>query len=274
MSYKKQIGGFTLVELLVVFCVICILVSLLLPVLSNSKHTVYRTNEINSSKQLIIGWQMYAEDHDGKVLPGYRNGFAAYDNTGSILRHPINARYPWRLIPWLGDSFELIYANKNRKLLNEFKKDLDNYNYAISLFPSLGINSRFVGGDDVDLAPTNKAFDKFGPFCIKTISETNRSSELGVFFSSRHKFGKRLVDGFYLVKSPYFGKREWELNHDLSKPPSDYGYVHHRYKGKSVVAHVDGHSSTQDFANTLNMKMWCNIADKKNWILKKRITNE
>ena len=128
MSYKKQIRGFTLVELLVVFCVICILVSLLLPVLSNSKYTVYRTNEINSSKQLIIGWQMYAEDHDGKVLPGYRNGFAAYDKTGSILRHPINARYPWRLIPWLGDSFELIYANKNRKLLNEFKKDLDNYN--------------------------------------------------------------------------------------------------------------------------------------------------
>ena len=146
--------GFTLVELLVVIGIISILASLLLPVLSESKMVARKTNELSSSKQLILGWHLYAEDHNGGVLPGYRNGYNAYDLQGNLLRNPINVRYPWRLIPWLGDSFELIYANKNRQLLEEFRSDYEDYSYAVSLFPSLGVNSRFIGGDDVDLAPS------------------------------------------------------------------------------------------------------------------------
>ena len=51
---------------------------------------------------------------------GFLDVYNAYDFKGNSLRNPINVRYPWRLIPWLGDSFELIYANENRRLLNEF----------------------------------------------------------------------------------------------------------------------------------------------------------
>ena len=112
MILKKTFSSaFTLIELLVVITIISILASMLLPVLAESKMAAKKANEISSSKQLILGWHLYSEDHDGKVLPGYRNGFEAFDLNGNPLVNPINVRYPWRLIPWLGDSFELIYAN-------------------------------------------------------------------------------------------------------------------------------------------------------------------
>ena len=67
--------GFTLIELLVVIAIISILASLLLPALAESRLAAKRTNELSSSKQLILGWHLYAEDHDGGVMPGYRNGY-------------------------------------------------------------------------------------------------------------------------------------------------------------------------------------------------------
>lgn len=262
--------GFTLVELLVVIGIISILASLLLPVLSESKMVARKTNELSSSKQLILGWHLYAEDHNGGVLPGYRNGYNAYDLQGNLLRNPINVRYPWRLIPWLGDSFELIYANKNRQLLDEFRSDYEDYSYAVSLFPSLGVNSRFIGGDDVDLAPSKKATSKFGPFCLLNTSDARDSSGLIVFSSARHKFGDRMVEGFYLVKSPYFGKREWDSTLKDDVPAPSFGYVHHRYKGKAVNAFVDGHSEVLGFSAMDDMRRWCNIADAKDWALTRK----
>ena len=262
--------AFTLVELLVVIGIISILVSLLLPVLAQSKMVARKTNELSSSKQLILGWHLYAEDHDGGVMPGYRNGYNAYDFQGKLLRSPINVRYPWRLIPWLGDSFELIYANENRRLLDEFKSNYDDYSYAVSLFPSLGVNARFVGGDDVDLAPNKKATSRFGPFCLLNTSEASNSSGLIVFSSARHKFGDRQVEGFYLVKSPYFGKREWGSALIADVPAPSFGYVHYRYKGKAVNSFVDGHSETLGFEAMDDMRKWCNIADRKDWVLTRK----
>ena len=64
-----------------------------------------------------------------------------------------------------------------------------------------------MGGDDIDLSPTKKAISKFGQFCLINTSQVRDSSGLIVFSSARHKFGERMVNGFYLVKSPYFGKR-------------------------------------------------------------------
>lgn len=259
--------AFTLIELLVVIVIISILASMLLPVLADSKLAAKKANEISSSKQLILGWHLYAEDHNGRVMPGYRNGFEAFDLNGKPLLNPINVRYPWRLIPWLGDSFELIYANENRSLLDEFRSSYEDYSYAVSLFPSLGVNSRFIGGDDVDLSPTKKAISKFGSFCLLNTSESKKPSDLIVFSSSRHQFGERKVDGFYLVKSPYFQKREWEENLNLENPAPAYGYVHHRYKGRAVNAFVDGHSETLTFEAMEDMRKWCNIADSRDWVM-------
>jgi prepilin-type N-terminal cleavage/methylation domain-containing protein/prepilin-type processing-associated H-X9-DG protein len=60
--------GFTLVELLVVIAIIGIIAALLLPALSKAKERGFAIVCLNNTKQLALGWQLYADDHAG-MLP-------------------------------------------------------------------------------------------------------------------------------------------------------------------------------------------------------------
>ena len=202
--------GFTLIELLVVVAIIAVLAGLLVPAMTKAKSQAKKANEMSSSHQLMLAWQMYADDHNDRVLPGYRHGYEANDANGQPVPFPINARYPWRLYPYLGKSFEVIYANENRALLQQFRQmDPATGTYAASVFPSLGINSTFVGGDDNELEPTGKAREVFGDFCVLKAGDTQRPSDLMVFASARGPFEGKIVNGFYLVRSPFFMGHRW-----------------------------------------------------------------
>lgn len=66
--FKKD--GFTLIELLVVIIVVGVLASLILPAISSTKENAKRMACLNNMRQIYIGLEMYAQDHDGK-MPGY-----------------------------------------------------------------------------------------------------------------------------------------------------------------------------------------------------------
>jgi prepilin-type N-terminal cleavage/methylation domain-containing protein len=61
-------NGFTLIELLVVIAVIAVLAAILLPVLSKASERARAIFCLNNTKQLALGWQLYADDH-AELLP-------------------------------------------------------------------------------------------------------------------------------------------------------------------------------------------------------------
>ncbi len=66
--------GFTLIELLVVIAIIAILAALLLPALSKAKQRAQAVQCMSTTKQLTLGWIMYAGDNNDRTANLYANG--------------------------------------------------------------------------------------------------------------------------------------------------------------------------------------------------------
>jgi prepilin-type N-terminal cleavage/methylation domain-containing protein len=64
----KSRQAFTLIELLVVIGIIGILAGLILPALSAAKSKAHTATCLNSKKQLQLAWQLYADDHQDKLV--------------------------------------------------------------------------------------------------------------------------------------------------------------------------------------------------------------
>jgi prepilin-type N-terminal cleavage/methylation domain-containing protein/prepilin-type processing-associated H-X9-DG protein len=62
--------GFTLIELLVVIAIIAVLMAILMPALNRVKEQGKRIVCESSLKNLQLGWMMYADDNDGKIVNG------------------------------------------------------------------------------------------------------------------------------------------------------------------------------------------------------------
>ena len=57
-------GGFTLIELLVVIAIIAILAAILFPVFAKAREKARQTSCLSNMKNIILAWQMYAQDYD------------------------------------------------------------------------------------------------------------------------------------------------------------------------------------------------------------------
>ena len=67
-------GSFTLIELLVVIAIIAILAALLLPTLNRAKVAAQSIRCVSNFRQLHLAWHLYADDHNGSLVPNYETG--------------------------------------------------------------------------------------------------------------------------------------------------------------------------------------------------------
>ncbi len=73
--------AFTLIELLVVIAIIAILMAILMPALNRAREQGRRAACLSNVKQLVLAWNMYADENDDKIVNG-ATGFSDVDNGG------------------------------------------------------------------------------------------------------------------------------------------------------------------------------------------------
>lgn len=264
-SGNTRIGstrGFTMTEVLVVIGIVAVLAALGGTAIVSAVEKARMATEINAARNLVTGWSAYAADHGGKVMPGFQADEGLTNLDGESLRFPVNARYPWKLAPYVGRMEEAIVFNGNEKLL-----DRDYADYRVSVSPNLGVNAVFVGGhfgSGSPLPPSSRVIERLGKFHVTHLSDPVDPARLIVFASACSDEGNDGV-GFYEVRAPMVREPVWSGEaFDQEGRPSDHGWVDFRWSGRAVVATAGGGVELLTEKELRDMRRWANEAARRN----------
>jgi prepilin-type N-terminal cleavage/methylation domain-containing protein/prepilin-type processing-associated H-X9-DG protein len=222
-------GAFTLIELLVVIAIIAILVSILLPALSQAKERAQAILCLNNTRQLTLGWQLYADDFEGR-LP-YNLGMA-----GSSFRTPLN----WvnNVMSWGLDSDNTNTATLTEASLGPFVSQATAIyrcpsDHVISAaqsaagwdgrIRSYSMNAMVGDAGEISSSGVNTNNPDYVQFF--KITQIPQPTEIFVFLDEHPD---SINDGYFLERDYY---PEW---HDL---PASY------HNGATAFSFADGHSA-------------------------------
>lgn len=241
----RQIHAFTLVELLVVIAIIAVLVALAAPFLAGAGEKARQAAEMVAGRSVTSGMQLYASDHNGEVLPGFYLGpdETVTDSENNPITGQSAKRYPWRLAPYLDYEVDTAFLASGQKIANASQRQ-----YLVSLIPSLGMNTVYLGGDD------RKSPNPFNPRLagsftarggVTRILQVHSPSRLIAFVSAAYNDSRMGGDqpGYFSVEYP-------DRNVDF------------RHAGdKALVVFVDGHTELLDREQLKNERLWKNLPD-------------
>ncbi|MEM7625002.1 MAG: type II secretion system protein [Planctomycetota bacterium] len=268
--------GFTLIELLVVIGIVALLIGLLLPVLGMARDTAQQTRDLSNLRQIMTAYTLYQNDHDGHVMWGFPP--TTLGGTAVEIRLPdgtaesglVAQRYPWRLAGYLQDVWAILHSHYPTP------EDTTAARYELSLSPSFGLNTTYVGGHQgfpregyTSVAGVNQP--RRGEHVVYRNGEVRRAAELIVFAETQGVVGEMpafpnaINGGLYFADAPRIGKQEvWraEAGEVINERPSAIaGLPVGRYGGGASTAFFDGHAAAATPETLDDMRLWANWAD-------------
>jgi prepilin-type N-terminal cleavage/methylation domain-containing protein/prepilin-type processing-associated H-X9-DG protein len=131
----RQSRGFTLIELLVVIAIIAILAAILFPVFARAREKARQTSCLSNTKQIMLGFLMYIQDYDERLMNHTPGGIA-----------PSGYRYSWvvALGPYVkNDQIFVCPSSSNQNVPGTWDQTggykLNNTGYTIPDSPASGM---------------------------------------------------------------------------------------------------------------------------------------
>lgn len=267
--------GFTLVELLVVIAIIVLLLAIVLTAAKYARGASTATRELSLGRQLVAAYTAYATDNRGMLMPGFYSlnpALPAADEKGKVLTGQTAHRWPWRLAPYL--DYQLAGLVQDPFLLEDLRYT-SQFSYFVSLYPSLGLNSVFLGGDSsaAGLGYSSAYQSLYGNFYLTRLSQAKRPAQLIAFGSARTNApyepgAPPVIEGYFKIQPPRMPGGDWSQNWDPASPASTWGFVSMRLpKRRAAFAFLDGHVGTLDDGEVRDMRRWSDAASAPDWKL-------
>lgn len=256
--------------------------AVVVPVFKGARSTAARVQEAAALRQLLFAWTSYATDSGGALMPGFKTGLPVYQSNGEPIpptaygnAQQIAARYPWRVAKQLGHDFRAMYTNDNAATLQQLESgDPQQFYYFASLYPSFGMNSVWVGGDEqrYGFLPTTLPNGQVNPlsgFYVTRLSGIKHPERLTVFASARTDLtdSGTLVEGYFRIESPLFVTGQattWAAEYDPAAPAS-FGNLSARHSGSVLVGTADGGVELVPVDEMRDMRRWADRATSATW---------
>jgi len=232
--------AFTLTELLICVVIVAVLGTLSLAGYSMVIERTKQNAELHAARQVITAYLAYPVDNRGQLMPG-RSGTPVPAEDGSEFYGPFAQRWPLRLGPYLNYQYPGVVVVNEREAA--YYETYENSNaslalYMASLFPSLGINTTFVGGNVDRLVGEprlNRDEPTYGEFAVTRMAQAHSPVQLIVFVSAGRKSATQLRDGYYYIYAPN-SSRNWLGGSAAPENPNDSGFIHARLNNPPAAA--------------------------------------
>jgi len=116
-----QRKAFTLIELLVVIAVIAVLMGILMPALQSARDHAKRTHCLSNVKTLSLGYLMYKDDNDNKLVPGHTdpgNWVLRPPSGTATMEQKLNTIRNGLLYPYVGETIDVYRCPADFRLKN------------------------------------------------------------------------------------------------------------------------------------------------------------
>lgn len=252
-----------------------LLIGILLPSLAAAKAVARSTRELSALRQSAVVYQIYSNDRDGDLLPGYTTSTRSYkDDLGNPISSEAAKRWPWRLMRETQTSaFGLILVNERAEALAD--RSSADWAYATSVYPSFGLNLYSLGGYyGTNIFNPAQPRDLSMPGKIDNQDQARAPGRMISFVTAGTgdvSDPNHTIEGFWRVSPPtrpyQVSADGWSTStykHPSSGPPDAWGWVHPRANSSAQAAHLDGHAQSLGQDELRDMTRWSNTAAESN----------